>query len=85
MTSCKDAIKAWETADGKVAAEAEDMRLCPISLQLPVIQKMDASLSSLKKCKHLRLSTNSIDKITGLNGNQVRFCVLTSPFTRNPF
>ena len=29
---------------------------------------MDASLSSLKKCKHLRLSTNSIDKITGLNG-----------------
>ena len=44
------------------------MRLCPISLQLPVIQKMDASLSSLKKCKHLRLSTNSIDKITGLNG-----------------
>ena len=68
MTSCKDAIKAWETADGKVAAEAEDVRLCPISLQLPVIQKMDASLSSLKKCKHLRLSTNSIDKITGLNG-----------------
>jgi len=67
-TSCKDAIKAWEQAEGKVAAEAEDVRLCPISLQMPVIQKMDASLSSLKKCKHLRLSTNSIDKINGLNG-----------------
>ena len=58
----------WEQAEGKVAAESEDVRLCPISLQAPVIQKMDASLSSLKKCKHLRLSTNSIDKITGLNG-----------------
>ena len=68
MTSCKDAIKMWEQAEGKVAAESEDVRLCPISLQAPVIQKMDASLSSLKKCKHLRLSTNSIDKITGLNG-----------------
>ena len=67
-TSCKDAIKAWETAEGKVAADSEDVRLCPISLQMPVIQKMDASLSGLKKCKHLRLSTNSIDKITGLNG-----------------
>ena len=52
-TSCKDAIKAWETAEGKVAADSEDVRLCPISLQMPVIQKMDASLSGLKKCKHL--------------------------------
>merc|ERR1712216_504296 len=68
MTSCKDAIKAFEAAEGKVAADCEDVRLCPIAHQLPVIQKMDASLSSLKKCKHLRLSTNSIDKITGLNG-----------------
>ena len=67
-TSCKDAIKLFEQAEGKVAADCEDVRLCPISLQQPVIQKMDASLSSLKKCKHLRLSTNSIDKITGLNG-----------------
>ena len=62
-TSCKDAIKMWETAEGKVAAESEDVRLCPISLQAPVIQKMDAALSGLKKCKHLQLSTNSIDKI----------------------
>ena len=67
-TSIKDAIKLFETAEGKVAADCEDVRLCPISLQAPVIQKMDAALSGLKKCKHLRLSTNSIDKITGLNG-----------------
>jgi hypothetical protein len=52
-TSCKDAIKMWETAEGKVAAESEDVRLCPISLQAPVIAKMDAALSGLKKCKHL--------------------------------
>ena len=46
-TSCKDAIKMWETAEGKVAAESEDVRLCPISLQAPVIAKMDAALSGL--------------------------------------
>ena len=29
---------------------------------------MDASLSTLKKCRHLRLSSNSIDKISSLSG-----------------
>jgi|TARA_B100000524_G_scaffold291099_3_gene165963 dynein light chain 1 len=67
-TSCKDAIKHWEAAEGKVAAEAEDVRLCPIAMQMPLIQKMDGSLQQLKKCKHLRLSTNSIDKISNLHG-----------------
>jgi len=37
-------------------------------MQMDVIKKMDASLQSLKKCKHLRLSTNSIDKISNLHG-----------------
>lgn len=37
-------------------------------MQMPVIQKMDASLQTLKKCKQLRLSTNSIDKISNLHG-----------------
>jgi len=68
MTSCKDAIKKFEEAEGCVAAEAEDVRLCPISLQCPTISKMDGALGSLKKCQHLRLSTNSIDKIAGLGG-----------------
>ena len=68
MTSCKDAIKAWETAQSVVAAEAEDVRLCPIALQLPLITKMDGALGTLKLCKHLRLSTNAIDKIANLNG-----------------
>ena len=68
MTSIKDAIKLWEQAEGKVATEATDIRLCPIALQHPLIQKMDGTLGTLKKCKHLRLSTNSIDKITALGG-----------------
>ena len=67
MTSCKEAIKDLEV-DGKVAAEMEDVRLCPISSMKPLITKMDQSLSSLKKCKQLRLSSNAIQKIEGLSG-----------------
>mmetsp|Transcript_29226 Transcript_29226/g.64037 ORF Transcript_29226/g.64037 Transcript_29226/m.64037 type:complete len:194 (-) Transcript_29226:417-998(-) len=68
MTSLKDAIKAWEADSGLVAAEAEDVRLCPIALQLPLISKLDGTLGSLKKCKHLRLSTNAIDKMGNFSG-----------------
>jgi len=68
MTSIKDAIKAFEASAECVAAEAEDVRLCPIALQLPLIAKMDGALGTLKACKHLRLSTNAIDKIANLNG-----------------
>lgn len=68
MTSMKDAIKAWEAAEGKVASESEEVRLCPISMQMPLINKMDNALSNLKKCKQLRLSTNNIAKIEGLAG-----------------
>jgi len=67
MTSCKEAIKDIEV-DGKVAAEMEEVRLCPIAMMKPLITKMDASLSALKKCKQLRLSSNSIQKIEGLAG-----------------
>jgi len=67
MTSCKDAIKDIEV-DGVVAAEAEEVRLCPIANMKPLIAKMDNALSSLKKCKHLRMSSNAIGKIEGLAG-----------------
>lgn len=67
MTSCKEAIKDLEV-DGKVAAEMEECRLCPIANMKPLITKMDASLSGLKKCKQLRLSSNQIQKIEGLAG-----------------
>ena len=36
--------------------------------QEPPIEKMDASLASLKTCKHLSLSTNNIEKIGSLAG-----------------
>ena len=64
MTTCKEAIKDIEV-DGKVAAEMEEVRLCPIAMMKPLITKMDASLSGLKKCKQLRLSSNAIQKIEG--------------------
>jgi len=67
MTSCKEAIKDIEV-DGKVAVEAEEIRLCPISNMKPLITKMDNTLSTLKKCKQLRMSSNSIQKIEGLAG-----------------
>ena len=67
MTSCKEAIKDIEV-EGAVAAEMEEVRLCPIANMKPLITKMDNSLSSLKKCKHLRMSSNAIGKIDGLAG-----------------
>jgi len=67
MTSCKEAIKDLEV-DGVVATELEDVRLCPIANMKPLITKMDNALSSLKKCKHLRMSSNAIGKIEGLAG-----------------
>ena len=46
----------------------EEVRLCPISNMKPLIAKMDNSLSTLKKCKQLRMSSNAIGKIEGLAG-----------------
>ena len=71
----KDAIKIFEQSlEGKEwytgpksAVDCEDVRLCPIAFQAPCIQKLDASINTLKKCKHLRLSTNSIDKMIPLD------------------
>ena len=65
MTSCKDAIKNWETKTGEVAAEATAVKLYA---QNPPISKMDAALNSLDKCEHLSLSTNSIDRLIPLTG-----------------
>lgn len=64
-TSCKEAIANFEKAKGVVAAETDKVLLYG---QVPPIDKMDASLSSLKACKQLSLSTNSIEKISSLSG-----------------
>ncbi|EKX51967.1 hypothetical protein GUITHDRAFT_102579 [Guillardia theta CCMP2712] len=70
MTSIKDAIKNFETKSGTpeepcVAAEQEKVLLFG---QMPPIVKMDNTLSTLKACKHLALSSNCIEKITGIKG-----------------
>ncbi|EEH59605.1 flagellar outer arm dynein light chain 1 [Micromonas pusilla CCMP1545] len=64
-TTCKDAIKALEAEKGVVAAEQEKVLLFA---KVPPIEKMDGSLSTLKACAHLSLSTNNIEKISALSG-----------------
>jgi dynein light chain 1, axonemal len=61
----KDAIKNFEEKYGMKGAEAEHVKLYA---QYPPIEKMDANLGTLKLCKHLALSTNSIERIGGLTG-----------------
>ncbi|KAJ1626984.1 hypothetical protein T492DRAFT_842740 [Pavlovales sp. CCMP2436] len=70
MTTCKDALKKLQETleEGQKVEELEDVRLCMVPWQMPLITKMDASLNTLKKCKHLRLSSNQIDRIGSLAG-----------------
>lgn len=64
-TSIKDAIKKWEDAHvGEKISEATEVGF---QFQWPPIEKMDNSLSALEAVEKLSLSTNMIDKITGLN------------------
>ncbi|KAG2500984.1 hypothetical protein HYH03_000806 [Edaphochlamys debaryana] len=64
-TTIKDAIKLFEEKRSCVATEAEKVELHGMC---PPIEKMDATLSTLKACKHLALSTNNIEKISSLSG-----------------
>eukprot|EP00696_Hemimastix_kukwesjijk_P011808 gnl/Hemi2/24811_TR8341_c0_g1_i1.p1 gnl/Hemi2/24811_TR8341_c0_g1~~gnl/Hemi2/24811_TR8341_c0_g1_i1.p1 ORF type:complete len:210 (+),score=70.69 gnl/Hemi2/24811_TR8341_c0_g1_i1:69-698(+) len=66
-TSCRDAIRSWEQKNGVSATESEKVTLY---FQNPPLDKMDASLGTLTKCRHLALSTNQIDRITNLHGLQ---------------
>jgi dynein light chain 1, axonemal len=62
-TSCKEAIKLWETKTGQNAAEATEVKLI---CQLPPIDKMDDSLNQLEACQKLSLSTNAIERMIAL-------------------
>lgn len=64
-TTIKDAIKLFEERKGVIASEAEKVELYGCC---PPIEKMDATLSTLKACKQLSLSTNNIEKISSLSG-----------------
>ncbi len=62
-TSCKEAIKNFETRTGQNAAEASEVKLI---CQLPPIDKMDDSLNQLEGCQKLSLSTNAIERMIAL-------------------
>lgn len=64
-TTIKEAIVKFEEKEGCKASEAKHVMLLA---QIPPIEKMDASLSTLACCEKLSLSTNTIEKIANLNG-----------------
>lgn len=64
-TTIKDAIKKFEEKYKVNAAEAREVNL---QFQWLPIEKMDNSLGQLVKCEKLSLSTNMIEKISGLGG-----------------
>lgn len=66
MSKLKDAIKEWEKKTGLKSTEAEEIKLYGF---MPSIEKMDSNtLSTLKNCVHLSLSSNNIEKIGNLTG-----------------
>ncbi|KAK7795952.1 hypothetical protein U0070_026574, partial [Myodes glareolus] len=64
-TTIKEALSRWEEKTGQRPSEAREIKLYA---QIPPIEKMDASLSTLANCEKLSLSTNCIEKIANLNG-----------------
>jgi len=70
-TTIKDALARW--AEKEKAEKGEDVKVSEAKVvklyfQIPPIEKMDASLSTLTACEQLSLSTNCIEKIANLNG-----------------
>ncbi|XP_012275579.1 dynein light chain 1, axonemal [Orussus abietinus] len=63
-TTCKEAIQKWEEKNALTASEQTEISL---SFQWPPIDKMDNSLSTLANVQMLSLSTNMIEKISGIN------------------
>ncbi|XP_045171654.1 dynein axonemal light chain 1-like isoform X2 [Mercenaria mercenaria] len=64
-TTIKEAITRFEEAE---KCKANDSKKVMLYGQIPPIEKMDASLSTLGNCEQLALSTNVIEKIANLNG-----------------
>uniref|UniRef100_A0A3B3SU70 Dynein axonemal light chain 1 n=1 Tax=Paramormyrops kingsleyae TaxID=1676925 RepID=A0A3B3SU70_9TELE len=64
-TTIKEALIKWEEKTGERAGETKAVKLYA---QIPPLEKMDASLSTLINCERLSLSTNCIEKIANLNG-----------------
>uniref|UniRef100_A0A1A7WVJ5 Dynein axonemal light chain 1 n=1 Tax=Iconisemion striatum TaxID=60296 RepID=A0A1A7WVJ5_9TELE len=61
----KEALSRWEKKTGEKASDAKEIKLYG---QIPPIEKLDQSLSTLINCEKMSLSTNCIEKIANLNG-----------------
>merc|ERR1711998_813576 len=71
MTSCRDAIKAFESNmdRNKEGVKSDEVKYVKLYGMYPPITKIDpAALSTLKACEQLGLSSNNIDKIGNLAG-----------------
>ncbi|EPZ32961.1 outer arm dynein light chain 1 [Rozella allomycis CSF55] len=55
----------WEDKTNQKAPEAKVVKL---TMVIPFLTRMDATLATLTACEHLALSTNQIEKISNLNG-----------------
>ena len=62
-TTIKVALKKWEEANGKKAAEANEIKLIGL---YPPIEKLDGPFHILINCEKLSLSTNMIVNIQNL-------------------
>ena len=74
-TSCKEAILRYcNSLENK--PKPEELTECLIYYEKPSIERMDQSLSMLKSCKKLSMSSNVIEKIAYLNGLQLEILSL---------
>ena len=64
-TSLKDAIAKYCSESEQTPTQIQNAKLYGM---IPPIDKMDAALNQLVMCERLSLSTNTIDRITNLNG-----------------
>lgn len=64
MGTLKDALGKWQAAHPDT--KLENALEVGLQFHYPPIEKMDNALAVLKKCEKLSLSTNIIDKISGL-------------------
>ncbi|XP_030338924.1 dynein light chain 1, axonemal isoform X5 [Strigops habroptila] len=63
-TTIREALAKWEEKHGQKASEAKEVKLYG---QIPPVEKMDESLSTLVNCEKLSLSTNCIERIANLS------------------
>ncbi len=62
-TTIKQALKKWEEAMGKKAADAKEIKLIGV---YPPIEKMEGPFHLLTNLEKFSLSTNQISSITNL-------------------